>query len=218
MSKVKKVASVAFIGATAVAGGVYGTPAYAAGSWKVSNSGTPYAGNFAAANLSTSAKLVAGSVTLTCAPGTAFAGGTALSHAATTPAALGTINSATFGTSGGCTFLGLPFSAHLTAPAGLQASAYNAATGVTTGKITNVHAVINGTGALACTATVTGSLSATYTNSTHILAVDPAPSHPKTLTVHSPVGCLNRLHDGQSAAFIANYNTFSPSSLTITGP
>jgi hypothetical protein len=219
MSKVKKVASVAFVGATAVAGGVYGTPAYAAGSWKVSNSGTPYtAGHFSALNLSTSATLVAGSVTLTCAPGTAFASGSAKSASPNTPASLGTINTATFGASGGCLFLGLPFSAHLTSPATLVASSYDSGSGVTHGMIKNIHAVIHGTGALACDATVTGSLPATFTNSTHILAADPATSHPKTLTVHSPVGCLNRLHDGQSAAFIADYNTISPPSLTITGP
>jgi hypothetical protein len=158
--------------------------ALAAPTFTVTNGGT----NLPATQVGSST-LVDGSSTLTCTGGTGkvtAANGTGLSGTG-----LATLSSVTFS---GCTG---PFSITFTVtPVGTWSlNAANSAGGTTTGTITNVDAKLSGT---LCTAEVTGTVDASYVNSTGTLTVSPDGS---LLTVKS-ASCLGVLNKGD----VVKYN------------
>lgn len=83
------------------------------------------------------------------------------------------------------------------------------ASGVTTGTLSNINANISGPG---CAANVTGSVNATYTNATKVLAVQPNFG----LTFNTVSGCLGLISAGQHASFSGSF-TITPG-LTVTSP
>jgi hypothetical protein len=83
------------------------------------------------------------------------------------------------------------------------------AAGVTTGTLANINANISGPG---CAANVTGSVNATYTNATKVLAVQPNFG----LTFNTVSGCLGLISAGQHASFSGSF-TITPG-LTVTSP
>lgn len=94
----------------------------------------------------------------------------------------------------------------------LNGTSYDAATGVTTGTIDGITADIVGP---ACNATVTGSVNATYTNSTAELAV--APDFTLEITFVDPANdCLGLITQGEHASFDGTY-VIDPA-LTVTSP
>jgi hypothetical protein len=80
---------------------------------------------------------------------------------------------------------------------------------VTTGNLVNINANISGPG---CAANVTGSVNATYNNTTKVLTVLPNFG----LTFTSVTGCLGLISAGQHASFSGAF-TISPG-LTVTSP
>ncbi|MFJ4274071.1 hypothetical protein ACIP29_26340 [Streptomyces coelicoflavus] len=84
-------------------------------------------------------------------------------------------------------------------PWDVVAEDYDAATGVTTGHIGNVEAHVS---AGACTFTVTGQASATYTNDTGILAVDSAAGE---LSVSDPQNCGAIVTESTQPTFQGDY-------------
>jgi hypothetical protein len=221
MSKTKKVASVAFTGVAAMAAaGLHATPAFAGGGvWHAATNGTPYTGGFHANNVSGPASLFVGSasLTLTCSTSTADATGQVKATAAA--GSVATITNATFGTaSSPCAFSGINFVAHLTAAAHLVPSSSSTVGGhnLVHGNVTGVAAQIDGQN-IPCRATVTGTVSGVYDNTTHVLTL--GPNHGKTLTTATSNGlCFGVLAPGQSAGFEAAFKVLSPSALTITDP
>jgi hypothetical protein len=135
---------------------------------------------------------------------------------------LGKITSVTFkgpGPNGECTgpgglFFKATTSASTTHPWNLNASSFSG--GVTHGSITGIKASLSGNG---CTATVagtsattTGKVTGTYTNSTHILKVSGGNLH--IWNVSS--GCLGLINSGDPSSFVGSYK-ISPAQ-TITSP
>ncbi|WP_328535735.1 hypothetical protein [Streptomyces sp. NBC_00344] len=99
----------------------------------------------------------------------------------------------------------------------LNAVSYNASTGVTTGTITGISAKLSGA---TCNADIdgpsgantgSGSVNATYTNSTHTLAVSGGNLRPYNAT-----GCLGLINNGDATTFVSSY-VVSPA-LTVTSP
>lgn len=131
---------------------------------------------------------------------------------------LGSITSLTFTTCTGPASLTFTVktTASKTKPWHLNATSYNATTGVTTGTITGIKATLSGT---ACSATVggasataTGKVKVTYNNSTHKLKVLTTGG---TLHVWNVSGCLGLINSGDASTFTGTY-TVSPAQ-TITG-
>lgn len=228
MSNRKKIASVAFTGAAVAAmAGMHAATALAtSGTWHISP--TADQGAYGATNTSAAATLHTGTATLTCSVGTATASGSLSGNGRTgTPVKLGTIAAANFGTlAQSCAVDGIGFSAHLNKPVNLSGVSYNAATGVTTGRITgSISATLTGS-ISTCKATVKGtSISGTFTNSTHVLNINP--NHKSTLSITSAGGktsagataCLGTLKVGNKAYFAAKYQVNPPKSkVTITDP
>ena len=122
-------------------------------------------------------------------------------HSATgNPAGVATIDTMKFGASTSpCTsVLGNVTTTSIT-PWSVVAADYDAATGVTTGYVGNVEANVT---AGACKFTVTGQASATYTNSTGVLAVN---STAGELSVSNPVNCGAIVTTATKPTFKGNY-------------
>ena len=130
--------------------------------------------------------------------------------------ALGSITSATFTTCkgpGGLAFT-VTTSASTTTPWKLNASSFSG--GVTHGTITGIKASLSGSGCSATvggtTATSTGKVTGTYTNSTGILKVSGGNLHVWNVSA----GCLGLINTGDASTFTGSY-TISPGQ-TITSP
>jgi hypothetical protein len=247
MSNTKKVASIAFTAATAV-GAVVGftAPAFASnGTLKISNGGQAFTGRFSASNVTAAATLAvfspngAAGPTLSCPTGRAFTSGSISAATAPvgTPTTVGTVAVANFGKGGAskrCNLIGLGPSGNSIISASLLSSANLSLTGTTAsgvpqGRITAISAFVSGShpgqgGITGCKFTVTGSLSASYSNTHHILTVDPSGAH--GLTVKSADGssaagagaCDGTVKVGDTADFVAPYTVKNPTDLTITDP
>jgi hypothetical protein len=219
MSRRKKVASVAFTGlATAAAFGMQAGPVLAAaGTWHISNpKGTPFKGNFAGKATGAGTQLVDVSepnFPLTCTSATATGNvPKSVVVGTTTTTKLGTVKTTTFND---CSFDGIEFTAHLTKTANLDGTTYTAKSQVTHGTIKNVTAELSGIGN-SCKASVTGTVSAAYHNTTHDLII--GKNKKATLTIHNPTaGCLV-LGNGNKAYFTGTFLTTTPKTLYITGP
>src|SRR5882757_10863598 len=81
----------------------------------------------------------------------------------------------------------------------LQAVSYDSGTGVTSGQITSINAHVSSPDATSCVFDVTGTVNATFTNSTHQLAISPDP----TLTISNVTGCFGLINGGDQASFQA---------------
>jgi hypothetical protein len=137
-------------------------------------------------------------------------------------AGLGKITSVTFkgsGPNGECTGPGgLLFvattSASTTHPWKLNATSFSG--GVTKGSITGVTASLSGNGCTATvggtTATSTGKVTGTYTNSTHVLKVSGGNLHIWNVSA----GCLGLINNSDGSSFVGSY-TITPAQ-TITSP
>ena len=141
---------------------------------------------------------------LTCK--TASAAGQAKSGKGLPGAKLATVTALSFATCTGPA--GLTFTVKTSAfPWFLNATGYNASTGVAKGKITGGHATLSGPG---CSATVdgtsatadNGSIAGTYTNSTHKLKAVPAGSN---LHVYNVSGCLGLINNGDAAVLAGSF-------------
>ncbi|MEU5506063.1 hypothetical protein ACFTZ8_30300 [Streptomyces fungicidicus] len=179
-------------GAAAAAFGLAVAPASAVPStvWTVTPSGAYTATN-------------SGNIVLTATiPMTCTTSGASGSMASTTgnPATVATINAINFGTAASpCTSVLGNVTTVAVTPWTVVAQDYTAATGVTKGYIGNVKANVT---AGACKFTVTGKASATYTNSTGILAVSSVSGE---LVVSSPVNCGTVVTTATKPIFKGNY-------------
>lgn len=151
-----------------------------------------------------------GNVTLTCK--TASAGGT-IANGTQPGAGIASITSAAFNTCSGPA--GLTFTVVPNLPWTLNAVSYDG-TDVITGTITGVSAHLQGPG---CSADVTGSVAGTYTNTTAVLAIDPAlnPAQGTELTMSNVVNCLGLIHNGDHPTFTASYQV-APATIQIVSP
>jgi hypothetical protein len=99
----------------------------------------------------------------------------------------------------------------------LHGTAFNATSGVTTGNITGIKSHLSGTACSAdvrgATATSTGKVKVTYTNSTHKLKVLASGG---TLHVFNVNGCAGLINNGDATQFTGTY-TVTPAQ-TITSP
>lgn len=93
----------------------------------------------------------------------------------------------------------------------LNAVSYNSATGTTTGTISNASARLSGG---SCTASVAGTVPATYTNSTGVLQVQPTGTALRITS--ASFGCLGALSTGDIVTFRGSY-TVAPR-VTLTSP
>ncbi|QKW00334.1 hypothetical protein [Streptomyces sp. NA02536] len=179
-------------GAAAAAFGLAVAPASAVPStvWTVTPSGAYTATN-------------SGNIVLTATiPMTCTTSGASGSMASTTgnPATVATINAINFGTAASpCTSVLGNVTTVAVTPWTVVAQDYTAATGVTKGHIGNVKANVT---AGACKFTVTGKASATYTNSTGVLAVSSVSGE---LVVSSPVNCGTVVTTATKPIFKGNY-------------
>jgi hypothetical protein len=129
---------------------------------------------------------------------------------------LGSITKLTFS---GCTGpLNLTFNVTNSGfPWTLHGTAFNATSGVTTGNITGIKSHLSGTGCSAdvrgATASSTGKVKVTYTNSTHKLKVLASGG---TLHVFNVNGCAGLINNGDATQFTGTY-TVSPTQ-KITSP
>jgi hypothetical protein len=135
---------------------------------------------------------------------------------------IGQITSVTFtgpGPNGECQgpgglFFKATTSASTTNPWNLNANSFSA--GVTKGSITGITASLSGNGCSATvagtTATTTGKVTGTYTNSTHILKVSGGNLH----IFNVSAGCLGLIANGDPSKFVGKYN-ITPAQ-TITSP
>lgn len=151
-------------------------------------------------------------VTLRCT--SARASGSAANGTGLSGTGIGTISAASFTS---CTLGGiLSFTVSAVTPWAINAASF--ASGVTSGTVSNIRANISGTGCTASvagtTSTTPGTVRATYTNSTHVLAVL---SGGGTLHVWNVSGCLGLIATGDSADFVGSY-ALSPATLQITSP
>lgn len=97
----------------------------------------------------------------------------------------------------------------------LQADSYDSATGVTTGRITDVSAHVQSPDQTSCVFDVTGSVNATFTNSNQQLAINPD----ATLNISNVTGCFGLINEGDQASFQAIYGVSSSAgNVTITSP
>lgn len=210
----KSARGAALVGAaTAVVVGLGVGPAFAATTWTVKPGGaiTAKAGTTKLKDTKTGQTLYCKSSTTkaTLKHGSGLAG-----------AKIGKITSVTFSTCTGP--FGLTFfvktSASSTTPWYLNAVSYNATSGVTTGTITGIHAVltgpsckaiVDGTGATAHNGKVQG----TYTNSTDKLKILASGGN---LHIYKVSGCSGLIHSGDPTTFTGVY-LVSPSQ-KITSP
>ncbi|MFI0899330.1 hypothetical protein [Streptomyces sp. NPDC020983] len=174
--------------------GLAAGPASAVTPTSVTISGSNADGSFTATASSPKLKDNNTGVTLTCS--SAGAKGTALNgtHSGNQAASLSSL------TWTSCSISGIPFSVTASAlPWALNATDVTNASGVTAGNITGVNAKLSG----ACAATVSGTVTGTYTNGTHTLAINAG-----NLTVSGVSGlCLGLINNGDSVTYTANYVT-----------
>jgi hypothetical protein len=202
--------------AAATAIGLSSTPAFAA-TWTVSGGGG-FTGSLSGAAVMTD---VSKSIAVSCPNGTA--GGSAANGTGLPGTGIGSITSATFGTSSSkCTGpLGSSFTAALKAGSvwSINAVSYDAGTGITSGTVTGVDATMTGSSLLgSCNAEVSGSAQhVTYNNGTHQIAI--SDDSPPQLTVSnvSGSGCAGLIANGDQATLHATF-TVNPATLTITSP
>jgi hypothetical protein len=224
MGKRGKIASIAFTGAAAAGAAMMAAPAAFAtnGKWIISSSKGKIANSthYSASN-STKVTLSAGTVTLSCPKSTASASGKLFQSRTGTPAQIGTVSKANFGTgSQHCNLGAFHFSARLNKTP-LKLIANTSAAGVTHGAVTgSISATIHGLGTFTCTTVVTGgSVPASFNNSHHRIMLNPG-THKKTLHVKTATGCPG-VTASQSAGFAGGYHIVAPTSLktlTITDP
>jgi hypothetical protein len=174
--------------------------ALAAPTFTVSNGGT----NLPATQVGSST-LVDGSSTLTCTSGTGKV--TATNGSGKSGTGLATLSSVTFG---GCTG---PFGIAFTVtPVGTWTlNATSSSGGTTVGTITGVDAKLSGT---LCTAEVTGTVDASYNNTSGTLTVSPDGT---ALTVKS-ASCLGVLNKGDSVKYNGADKLNNTPFITITSP
>ena len=195
---------------TALVIGVSAAPALAAITWTV----TPGGSITATAGTTTLTDTKTG-VALTCASSSAPA--TLKSGSGLSGSRIGSVTSISFNSCTGP--FGITFtvtSSHL--PWHLNAKSFNSSTGVTTGTITGIHAMLSGPG---CSATVdgtsptknNGTVAVTYTNSTGVLQVLTTGGN---LHIFRVSGCMGLIASGDPASFSGSY-TVSPKQ-TITSP
>ncbi|MET9825481.1 MULTISPECIES: hypothetical protein [Streptomyces] len=156
---------------------------------------TPSPASFQAANVGNI--VLTATIPMTCTASNA----TGVMNSATgNPGDVADINTMNFGASGSpCTsVLGNVTTTSVT-PWDVVAQDYNASTGVTTGYVGNVKANVT---AGACKFTVTGKASATYTNSTGVLAVNSVSGE---LAVTNPVNCGAIVTPTTKPTFKGNY-------------
>ncbi len=80
--------------------------------------------------------------------------------------------------------------------------------GITPGYINKVNTTVTGSG---CSFTATGTLDATYNNTTHVLRIAPAASNPRQVTVSKvPTGqCFGAINNNDKVEVTANFNVQS---------
>ncbi len=179
-----------------------GSPALAAGpvaaaSWTVSPGGA-VSGAAGTTTLQDSTTGTALSCSSSAATGT-LKSGSGLANP------IGTIQTLTFNNCTGP--LGISFSTSVTGPFPLSATSYNAATGVTAGRIGNIHGSISGP---LCSATVdgtsatadNGAVRARYKNATGKLTVLPTGGN---LHIYNVSGCFGLINSGDTATFSGTY-------------
>lgn len=202
------IAASAVAAVVAVFGG--STPAYAA-TWTVGP--TPPTGPFTF-NGSAGTTLLTDTNTgtqLTCTSSTAT--GNATRGAGQAPNGIARITNTTF--SGCAGPLGITFSVTHVGTWLLNAGTY--AAGVTNGNITAIQARLSGP---LCSATVTGSVSARFTNS----ANSTSPAQLQVLTTNSGLvisavsGCFGLLRNGDRATFSGTYRITNPVPMVVTSP
>ncbi|MFC8969578.1 hypothetical protein [Streptomyces sp. NPDC057094] len=146
-------------------------------------------------------------IPMTCT--TSSASGT-MASATGNPATVASISAINFGTSGApCTSVLGNVTTVATTPWTVVAQDYTAATGVTKGYIGNVNATIT---VGACVFKVVGKASATYTNSTGILAVNSVSGE---LTVTTATGCGTVVTTSTKPTFKGNYAVKVKNTTTI---
>lgn len=195
-------ACLAIVTAAVVVG--IGTPAFAA-DWTV----TP-GGAVTGTGGTTTLKDTRSGATLTCASSTTDA--TVQSGSGLSGTAIATVTAATFNTCKGPLGINLDVT---TGAVAYQLNAVSYADGVTSGTLENITASISG---LLCsasvagtTATTPGTVTGTYTNSTHTLSVSGGNLH-----IWNVSGCFGLLKAGDPVSYVASY-VLSPA-LTITSP
>ncbi|MEU4658338.1 hypothetical protein AB0G32_31145 [Streptomyces sp. NPDC023723] len=186
-----RIAVVAGAGAAAFAMAVAPASAVPSTVWTV----TPSPANFTATNVGNI--VLTANIPMTCT--TSSASGT-MASATGNPATVANINAINFGTSGApCTsILGNITTTSIT-PWTVVAQDYTASTGVTKGYVGNVKANVT---AGACAFTVQGKASATYTNSTGVLAVNSVSGE---LSVTAASGCGTLVTTATKPTFKGNY-------------
>lgn len=123
-----------------------------------------------------------------------------LSKKAAAGKVIGTITSTAFNKCTGP--LGLTFKVKQSGTWDLTVTKYNSKTGVSTGFISNTKALLSGTG---CSATVTGSTDATYTNKTGVLAVKAVAKSGHVLKISKVNGCDGLVNNGNTSDFTGSY-------------
>ncbi|HEY1617048.1 MAG TPA: hypothetical protein VGG25_05485 [Streptosporangiaceae bacterium] len=176
------------------------TPAFAATTFTVSPGGA-YTGT---AGTTTFTDTNTGSA-LTCKSATAK--GTLKSGSGLSGTGIGTITGTTFTTCTGP--LGISFTVKQVGTWSLNLTSYTSPT--STGYVSGIDATLSGS---LCSATVTGSADATYSNSTGVLTLKPVSGSGHTLTISGVNGCLGLLNNGNTSTFNGAY-TISPKQ-TIT--
>jgi hypothetical protein len=185
--------------------GLAAAPAFATVSSATVSGSTGSGGAFTATATSPTLTDSKTKVKLTCASATAS--GTAVNgtYTAGAPNAIKVASLTTLGWTQ-CTISGIPFTVKANAtPWALNATGATAGS-VTPGSITGVNASLTG----ACNATVTGTVTGSYTNSTHTLSINAG-----TLVVSAVSGlCLGLINNGDAVVYNANY-VVTPSTLAI---
>lgn len=192
------VAVAAAVAATALGSGVASAAVITPGTWTVSPSG-------AIAATAGTTTLVGPSATLTCA--TSTVSGAAVATATGSPATLASLPAPNGVRFNNCTGpFGFNFTVTQNGTWFLRGNTYDNVAGVTAGAITSVNARLSGP---FCTATVTGSVNATYTNSTKVIQTGTS-----NLTVTAVSGCLGLLAVGQHPTFNGTYTASTGQNVT----
>ena len=194
------VAVAAAAAATILGSGVASATIITPGTWTVSPSGT-------IAATAGETTLVGQRATLRCASSSVT--GTAVATATGSPATLASLpaGSTTGVKFNNCTGPGgFTFTVTQNGTWLLRGSTYDNVAGVTSGAITNVNARLSGP---FCTATVTGSVNATYTNSTKVIQTGTS-----NLTVTAVSGCLGLITLGEHPSFNGTYTASTGQNVT----
>ncbi|WP_024876627.1 hypothetical protein [Saccharomonospora piscinae] len=159
-------------------------------------------GDYTAASGTTVLTNTSTGVTLNCSGSDAE--GSLNTNASGSPAQIGTIAGISWENCSGP--LGLSFDVEpQNLPWSINGESYDAATGVTTGSIGGVTAVLSGT---SCNATVEGATPGTYDNGSDTLAPGPIAGSPHELTVtyvDPGAGCFGLINTGDTVTFEGAY-------------